>query len=136
MARRQQFDTDQVLRAATQLFWRGGYKTTTIRDLVKATGVAESSLYHAFGGKRRLFEASLDRYRAAIRQAQRRMEDFDSPGEAVYEGARTLRKLIDLAANGPLLGPLLGPLIAKLIRTEALSVNRRGAVAATGDSDR
>ena len=83
MPRNQEFDTDQVLKAAIELFWRDGYKTTTIRDLVRATGVAESSLYHAFGGKRRLFEATLDRYRAVMRQRIRRLEDVESPGEGL-----------------------------------------------------
>ena len=83
MPRNQEFDTDQVLKAAIELFWRDGYKTTTIRDLVRATGVAESSLYHAFGGKRRLFEATLDRYRAIMRQRIRRLEDVESPGEGL-----------------------------------------------------
>ena len=78
MPRPQTFDTDEVVKAASMVFWKKGYNGTTIRDLVNATGIGESSLYNTFGGKRRLFEAVLDRYHARSRRFLRRMEDHES----------------------------------------------------------
>lgn len=48
-----------------EVFWRRGYHATSVRDLVKATGLQPGSLYAAFGGKRQLFQRVLDHYHAA-----------------------------------------------------------------------
>lgn len=62
MARRREFDEDEVLDAALLTFRRKGYEATTLPDLLKATGLARQSLYNAFGDKRELFLKSLRRY--------------------------------------------------------------------------
>jgi len=51
-----------VLDAAQSAFWRKGYEATTLPDLLEATGLARQSLYNAFGDKRALFLACLQRY--------------------------------------------------------------------------
>lgn len=48
-----------------EAFWQRGYHATSVRDLVKATGLQPGSLYAAFGGKRQLFQRVLDHYHAA-----------------------------------------------------------------------
>jgi TetR/AcrR family transcriptional regulator, transcriptional repressor for nem operon len=62
LARRREFDQEQVLDAALQTFWRKGYEATSLPDLLEATGLARQSLYNAFGDKRALFLASVRRY--------------------------------------------------------------------------
>ncbi|MEM1180678.1 MAG: helix-turn-helix domain-containing protein [Acidobacteriota bacterium] len=62
MARQREFDTEETLEKAMRLFWQKGYSETSVRDLVKGTGVAHAGLYAAFGDKRGLFEAALERY--------------------------------------------------------------------------
>ncbi len=42
----------KILQAAQKLFARHGYDGTTIRDLAKETGVAESTLFHYFTNKK------------------------------------------------------------------------------------
>jgi TetR/AcrR family transcriptional regulator, transcriptional repressor for nem operon len=64
MARPQEFDTARVLHKALELFWRKGYEATSLADLMAATRLSKSSLYAAFGGKRDLFLAAFDAYRA------------------------------------------------------------------------
>lgn len=44
------------------LFWKHGYEGTSISDLTFAIGVTAPSLYGAFGDKRTLFMAALQRY--------------------------------------------------------------------------
>ena len=69
MARPKEFDIDQVLDRATELFWTKGYEETSMRELEEGLGVGRQSLYSTFGDKRDLFLASLDRY-AAIQRAR------------------------------------------------------------------
>ncbi|WP_127477937.1 TetR/AcrR family transcriptional regulator [Sulfurivermis fontis] len=66
MARPIEFDRDQALREAMQLFWRRGYNRTSVRDLTEATRLKPGSLYGAFASKRALFAAALDSYGAEL----------------------------------------------------------------------
>jgi TetR/AcrR family transcriptional regulator, transcriptional repressor for nem operon len=54
---------DDVLSSAVDMFWRNGYEATSVDELTSAMGIGRGSLYNAFGDKRELFIASLDRYR-------------------------------------------------------------------------
>lgn len=62
MGRTQTFDTDQVVRAAREVFWARGYEEAALPELERATGLSRSSIYHAFGSKRGLFGAAVDSY--------------------------------------------------------------------------
>jgi len=62
MPRPREFDVDQALDRATEVFWTQGYEATSVQDLVDALGVNRASLYGTFGDKAQLFEAVLDRY--------------------------------------------------------------------------
>jgi AcrR family transcriptional regulator len=64
MARPREFDLDEALDRALDVFWRHGYEGATIPDLTKAMGINRPSLYAAFGNKEQLFRKVLDRYRA------------------------------------------------------------------------
>jgi TetR/AcrR family transcriptional repressor of nem operon len=64
--RRKEFEPDQALDDAMQLFWRKGYEATSIQDLVDQLGINRFSLYSTFGGKHDLFLAALDRYRETV----------------------------------------------------------------------
>ncbi len=56
------FSVEAVLDAAVGVFWARGYAGASISDLTAATGLAPPSLYAAFGSKRGIFLAALDRY--------------------------------------------------------------------------
>ncbi|TDY27084.1 TetR family transcriptional regulator [Paraburkholderia sp. BL6665CI2N2] len=62
MARPREFDEGAVLDATMQCFWRFGYEATSVKDLTERTGLTAASLYNAYGDKRGLFQAALDRY--------------------------------------------------------------------------
>ncbi|PFG41556.1 TetR family transcriptional regulator [Isoptericola jiangsuensis] len=62
MGRAQTFDTDRVVRAALGVFWRSGYEAASVPALEEATGLNRSSIYHAFGSKRGLFDAAVQAY--------------------------------------------------------------------------
>ena len=66
MARSKEYDRDDVLEKAVGVFWRKGYKATSVTDIVEATGLNTASLYKEFGDKDGLFEESLEYYRKYI----------------------------------------------------------------------
>lgn len=59
---RRQFDRDEALAAALEVFWRHGYAGTSMAMLLEAMDLNAPSLYAAFGGKEQLFQAAVERY--------------------------------------------------------------------------
>ena len=64
MARPKEFDVDDALQQALELFWRKGYEATSVQDLVAAMGIQKASLYGTFGDKHSLYMKALQRYEA------------------------------------------------------------------------
>lgn len=62
MARTREFDEDQVLDRAMHVFWRRGYRATSLSDLLEAMKLSKSSFYETFGTKRDLLLVALRRY--------------------------------------------------------------------------
>jgi TetR/AcrR family transcriptional repressor of nem operon len=62
MARTKEFDPNEALDRALDLFWRQGYEATSIADLVAHLGISRASLYDTFGSKHALYLRALDRY--------------------------------------------------------------------------
>jgi TetR/AcrR family transcriptional regulator, transcriptional repressor for nem operon len=62
--RPREFDEDDVIARATDLFWQRGYHATSVRDLGGTLDLSASSLYRTFGDKHTLFLRTLDHYRA------------------------------------------------------------------------
>jgi TetR/AcrR family transcriptional regulator, transcriptional repressor for nem operon len=63
MARPKNFDKDEVLKLAMQVFWQKGYEATSVQDLVTQTKVNKQSLYDTFGDKHSLYLAALNSYK-------------------------------------------------------------------------
>lgn len=63
MARTKDFDEDEVLQKAMNLFWHKGYNGTSMQDLVDGLGISRSSMYDTFGDKHALFMRSLENYK-------------------------------------------------------------------------
>ena len=78
MARQKEFDRDEVLHKAMEVFWARGYEATSIQDLVKHMGINRQSIYDTFGDKHALFLQALDRYREI--QSRKVFEQLDRPG--------------------------------------------------------
>ena len=65
MARTKDFDENEVLIKAVNLFWYKGYNGTSIQDLVDGLGISRSSLYDTYGDKHTLFMKALESYQAS-----------------------------------------------------------------------
>jgi TetR/AcrR family transcriptional regulator, transcriptional repressor for nem operon len=84
-----QFDEQEVVAIAIEVFWRKGLHDATMQDLATATGVQRGSLYNAYGDKEAIFLRAFDQY------AQQFLE---TAGKALAQGeARAgLRKFFDV----------------------------------------
>ncbi|CAI0858977.1 HTH-type transcriptional repressor ComR [Serratia grimesii] len=60
--RPREFDREQALVKARDLFWRQGYEGTSMSDLVAELGIASARIYKAFGSKELLFREAIACY--------------------------------------------------------------------------
>lgn len=78
------FDVNDAIDNATQLFWAKGYESTSLADLISATGVNKGSFYNAFGSKKKLFIASLLKYEREQRhEVLQELETLKDPVNAI-----------------------------------------------------
>ncbi len=84
MARPREFDRDEVLDQAIEVFWQHGYEGTSVQDLVDSMGINRGSLYGAFGDKHGLFLAALHRYEETFHSTiSERLAEGGSPMQAI-----------------------------------------------------
>ncbi|MDO5617985.1 TetR/AcrR family transcriptional regulator [Kocuria sp.] len=96
MGRHQNFDTHAVVRAARDLFWEQGYQGVSLPELERVTGLNRSSLYHAFGSKRGLFDAAVDSYlREVVRPLLAPLVSAEVAPDAVVDYLRTMRGALE-----------------------------------------
>ncbi|MEV7682121.1 TetR/AcrR family transcriptional regulator [Streptomyces sp. NPDC088341] len=90
MGRPREFDIDEALERAMQVFWERGYEGASLSDLTKAMGITKPSLYAAFGNKEELFRKALERYtEGPADYGTRALEEPTARGvaEAILRGA-------------------------------------------------
>ena len=59
---------ERILNAAMELFASRGYAATTVKDIAKAVGIKDASLYNHFPSKQAIFDAIIERELARIRE--------------------------------------------------------------------
>ncbi|CAN5812411.1 TetR/AcrR family transcriptional regulator [soil metagenome] len=145
MARPREFDEDAVLDAAVLCFWRHGYDSTSVKDLVARTGITAASLYNAFGDKSAIYRRALDHYvEASIADRVRRCEALP-PREAIEaffeeilkrslgdrdgKGCLLVNAALDVAPHDPGLRKIVAEV---LVRIEAFFLERIGVGQANG----
>ena len=62
MNRPRQYDRDEVLEKATDLFWEKGFEATSMNEMVVRANLNKHSLYSEFGDKEKLFIECIDHY--------------------------------------------------------------------------
>jgi AcrR family transcriptional regulator len=84
-----QFDEQEVIAIALDVFWRKGLHDATMQDLAAATGVQRGSLYNAYGDKEEIFLRAFDQYATQF---------LETAGNALAEGdvAARLRNFLDV----------------------------------------
>jgi len=104
MGRRRGYDAAAVLTGAMHAFRRTGYEQVSVRDLERATSLSAGSLYHAFGGKKGLFDAAFAHYNVAVLRA--RIEQYAPAGSGV-DGLEKLFSTLLEEPDGQRLGCLI-----------------------------
>lgn len=78
------FDVDEAVDRAIEVFWAKGYEATSVADLADAMRINKGSLYNAFGSKKELFTRALLKYDRENRQASlKQLETMDDPVAAI-----------------------------------------------------
>ncbi|HTK86778.1 MAG TPA: TetR/AcrR family transcriptional regulator [Nitrospiraceae bacterium] len=99
MARAKEFNPEDALDKAMQVFWHKGYEATSVEDLLKAMDLNRGSLYDTFGDKRQLFLKVMDRYCTSF--VGPKLSLLDQPGPALP----TLHRFINGMIEGGLADP-------------------------------
>lgn len=97
MGRNLEFEPDEALRRAMQVFWRLGYERASIGDLEGGTGVGRKSLYRVFRDKPHFFLAALRDYRRLMRESNLAPLKADGAGLAAVAGL--LRQLAGMGGT-------------------------------------
>ncbi len=121
MARPREFNTQEALGQALEVFWSKGYEAASVCELMKAMGLSKSSLYDSFGSKHELFLKVIDCYvdasTAGIKLAltgegsgRRAIEDMftaiidKSTGEDGQRGCFAANCAVELSGSDPQAG--------------------------------
>ena len=84
MPRTEDFNRDQVLDKAQDVFWKKGFNGTSMQDLVDSTGLNRSSIYNSFGSKMELYQLTLKRYQNESKGLfEKAKERSDNPLETI-----------------------------------------------------
>ncbi len=87
---------DRIVQAAMELFWRKGYGSTSIADILETARVNSGSLYYFFKGKQELLVAVLEAYRDGIGPMllEPSWSEVADPIEKVFALLGTYRRLL------------------------------------------
>ncbi len=66
MARPREFDSQDALEKAMDVFWAEGYEAASLADLIAAMGISKSSFYDTYGSKHELLLSALDHYNETV----------------------------------------------------------------------
>lgn len=90
MARPREFDEQEALVKAVDVFWDLGYENASLPDILDGMGLTRGSLYKAFKDKKHLFLMTLEKYNEiAVQPAVEMLTDTTIPDgldriEALY----------------------------------------------------
>jgi TetR/AcrR family transcriptional repressor of nem operon len=88
LGRPREFERDEALDKAMDLFWSQGYDATGVAELCAHMGVGRQSLYNTFGDKDSLFSEALGRYKQL--RLQPMIQELRGPGS----GLENVRRLL------------------------------------------
>lgn len=88
-----EFNRDNVIDAAMEVFWRQGYEATSLPDLLSAMALSKSSFYQAFGSKQQLFETCLAHFR------ERQVRRMNAALAVAPSGLEFLQKFLRAVAS-------------------------------------
>jgi TetR/AcrR family transcriptional repressor of nem operon len=113
MARHKEFDRDDVLQKAMEVFWSRGYAAASLQDLVGHMGINRQSIYDTFGDKHALYLQALDRYREV--ESRKLFELLERPGSVRKALRQLFTGVVEAAlSDAPRRGCLMGNAMSEL----------------------
>ncbi|KKK91406.1 hypothetical protein LCGC14_2713280, partial [marine sediment metagenome] len=88
---------NRIMQVARSLFSTHGCESTTLDDILMASGVTKGAFYHYFKSKESLCESVLDE---VVEDYQRLAESIDDDLEPIEQLRGLLRKIVELNASG------------------------------------
>jgi len=85
MARKKNYNDDEVIEKATEIFWRNGYENTSMSALESSMGINKFSIYSSFGNKQGVFLQSLKCYRNKLLPIVTKLENSSQGILAIKE---------------------------------------------------
>ena len=121
---------DALLSAALDGFSSNGYGGTSIRDLAKAVGIRESSVYKHFSSKRAIFDALIELADTRLGELGAQLGVSTSEGVSAAKGYRGISgQRLTVIAQGMFEFVLHDPVFSKLRRLMMIEQYRDAAVA-------
>jgi TetR/AcrR family transcriptional regulator, transcriptional repressor for nem operon len=87
IGRPKEFEFDEALEAALEVFWKKGYEATSLQDLIEAMGLSKSSFYQTFESKHKLLQSCIKRYQDIITKELTDSLENAKSGRSFIEGA-------------------------------------------------
>ncbi len=116
MARQQEFNRDKAVNAATKLFWKQGYKNTSLVNLLKVMKIGESSFYNTFKSKHKLYLDCLEHYQCEL--MKNRAQVIQKPGPTIKRFHNFFDRIFDEVEASP---QLYGCLVSNSLTREILA---------------
>jgi len=83
MSRKPNYDRNDLIERARDLFWKRGWAGTSLKDLEATLQMKPGSFYAAFGSKEALFALAMERYAADGRERLRALAQNLGPVKAL-----------------------------------------------------
>jgi len=112
MGRPYEFDREETLSKAMDLFWEKGYKATSIQDLVDRMGIKRGSLYNTFGDKHSLFIAAVEHYAEEV--TSKTIKVLESEGSPIENIRLFFETIVNTPANRKTRGCLISNTVVEL----------------------
>lgn len=109
--RPREFEREEVLDKAMELFWSQGYEATGVAELCEHMGLGRQSLYNTFGDKQALFAEALARYQRV--RLQPMLDGLRAPGSGLANVHRVLDYWSEASADAAHKGCLMANSIAE-----------------------
>lgn len=100
MPRPKEFNPDEALEKAMQVFWHKGYEASSMEDLLTAMNLNRGSLYATFGDKRELFLKAMDLY-CTSGGIGSRLSILNQPGPAIPLIRQFVGAMLEFALSDP-----------------------------------
>jgi TetR/AcrR family transcriptional repressor of nem operon len=129
MARHKDFDRDQALHKAMEVFWSRGYEAASIEDLVTHMGINRQSIYDTFGAKHALYLQALDRYGEVEGRKLFALLERPGPAKKVLRGlfADVVEKALRDGRRGCFMGNAMSELAGRCKETAARTCRNKEA---------